>query len=303
MYWLSGKMSKSKTIFFLLCGIFSMNIMASGQNDTVIYIGVNGTLTGQEKGEMKMEVIHKSEKRAEIRTYRKSGLTWNKTCAELLIGRKDGSFLVRMKGMESVRTFDRVYEKQQDGRFMFSEYSDGKLFRTGISKLKFPLILDGDVVEYFDNGNLKSRSFFRNNELVSNRNWLENGEKYIDSLFYSVDEEPMLSGGNFILHKHIREELKASGFDISIVTGKILLGFVVMETGEMAGIRIMQGMGSQLNTIAVNAMKSLEGKWKPARLKGENVRYFQLFPISFISREISFQSLEFDGSRIHYDRY
>jgi hypothetical protein len=116
-----------------------------------------------------------------------------------------------------------------------------------------------------------------------------------------VDEEPMLSGGNFILHQHVRQVLKDSGLDFSSVSGNILLGFVIMETGEMAGIRVMQGLGSQINGIAINALKSLGGKWKPARLNGREVRYFQLFPINFISRETNFQYMEFDGSRIHYD--
>ncbi len=173
----------------------------------------------------------------------------------------------------------------------------------GYTLNRLPLILDGEVTEYYGNGKIRSKSHYNRNELIYNQNWLENGDRYIDSIFYSVHEEPTLSGGNFILHQHMRKALTASGLDFSAVSGNLLLGFVVMETGEIAGVRVIQGLGQQINGVAVKALQTLDGKWKPARLSGRNVRYFQLLPINFISKETNFQSLEFDGYMIHYDKY
>ena len=52
-----------------------------------------------------------------------------------------------------------------------------------------PLLFEGEVTEFYSNGNKKSISVYKNNELVWNKNWLENGEKYIDNIFYSVDKD------------------------------------------------------------------------------------------------------------------
>jgi hypothetical protein len=163
--------------------------------------------------------------------------------------------------------------------------------------------LNGEVTEYYDNGNLRSKSLYRNNELLTNENWLENGDRYIDSIFYSADEEPMLSGGNAKIHQHVRQVFNDTGLDFSSVSGNMLLGFVVMETGDIAGIRVIKGLSTQLNNIAVFALQTLDGKWKPARLNGKDVRYFQLFPINFISaQENNFDYMEFDGTMIHYNK-
>jgi hypothetical protein len=74
-----------------------------------------------------------------------------------------------------------------------------------------------------------------------------------------------------------------------------------METGQIEGIRILKGITPSLNTVAFNSIKTLEGKWTPAKLGGKDVRYFQLFPINFIHRENRFESVEFNGSMLHWD--
>jgi hypothetical protein len=290
----------------LLCLCSSETVLsfpAASKHDTIVYFGTNGKLVNPGKAIARKEIHYKSPTKVEEITYRRSNKDWIRINAEQIKILKDSSFQIQSKSPGSRTLIKRVFFEKDNGIFRFQDISDEKLLRIGHASVKIPLILHGEVLDYYENGNIRSKSQFRNNELVSNQNWLENGEKYIDSVFYSVDEEPMLSGGNFKLHQHVRQAFVDSGLDLVSVSGNMLLGFVVMETGEIAGTRIVMGLGTQLNNIALTALKSLGGKWKPARLNGKDVRYYQLFPINFIYEENRFQSLEFDGSMIHYDKY
>jgi hypothetical protein len=195
----------------------------------------------------------------------------------------------------------RYYDRQQDDTYLFREYSKKNLIREGKTLRLFPIILDGECVEYYESGKLKSRSVYARNELVSNLNWLENGDKYIDSVFYSVDEEPLLTGGDAKIQQHVLQAFRNTGLDFSSVSGSMLLGFVVMETGEMKGVRVLKSLGEQINKTAVFALQTLVGKWTPASLHGKPVRYFQLYPINFIVKESTFQYMEFNGSMIYYN--
>jgi hypothetical protein len=272
------------------------------QRDTVIYTGVNGKLVGEEKADTRRNIIYRSSIRIDILTSRWSGKKWQEILHERITRARDNTFHIKNADVKKEILTIRSYDRQTDGSYLFSEYKGKNLIKTGRTLHQFPLILDGESVEYYENGQVKSRSFFRNNELISNQNWLEDGEKYIDSLFYSVDEEPMLLGGNLKIHQHVLQAFKDTGLDFSSVSGNLLLGFVVMETGEITGIRVLKSISSQINGIAVSALQTLDGIWKPAKLDGKPVRYFQLFPINFIRKEATFDYMEFSGKLIHFDK-
>jgi hypothetical protein len=281
---------------------FSLTV--AGQKDTIVYFGTNGKLVNPGKAIARKEIHYKSPSKIEEITCKRSNKDWVRVNTELIKILKDSSFQIKsMNAGFTTGTIKRKFYKNEIGTYRFQDISNDKLSRDGNASSKIPLILHGEVKDYYENGNMRSKSQFTNNELISNQNWLEKGEKYIDTIYYSVDEEPMLSGGNFKLHQHVRQAFKDSGLDLFSVSGNLLLGFVVMETGEISGIRIIKSLGIQMDQIALAALKSLGGKWKPARLNGKSVRYYQLFPINFIYEENRFQSLEFDGSMIHYDKY
>jgi hypothetical protein len=285
---------------FFLVLLFSAKT-TMGQQDTVVYTGINGKLTAGNKADDRKEIIYHSPSRIEIHTSKWSGKKWVATLDEKVTKVAPNSFQIRNMAEEKDKAFIRNYIRQQDGSYLFSEYKGQKLVRNGRTLLQFPLILDGESTEYYDNGQMKSRSFFKNNELVNDWNWLKNGENYIDSIFYSVDQEPTLFGRDVKLHQHVLQTFKDTGLDFSSVTGNLLLGFVVMETGEIAGIRVLKGLSPQIDGIAVKALQTLNGIWKPARLNGRIVRYFQLFPINFIRKESTFSYMEFNGAIIFYD--
>jgi hypothetical protein len=281
--------------------LLPLAMAAMGQRDTTVYIGINGKLTSEDKANDRKEVFCHSPSRIEIHTSKWSGKKWVVTLDERVSKVAPNSFSIRNMAEKKDKVFIRNFKVQPDGSYLFSEYKDDKLVRSGRTLRQFPLILDGESTEYYDNGQIKSRLLFKNNELVNDWNWLENGDTYIDSLFYSVDQEPTLFGGDVKLHQHVLQTFKDTGLDFSSVSGNLLLGFVVMESGEIAGIRVLKGLSPQIDGIAVKALQTLNGIWKPGKLNGRIIRYFQLFPINFIRKESLFTHVEFNGAIIIYD--
>ncbi|MDP2336389.1 MAG: hypothetical protein Q8N05_08065 [Bacteroidota bacterium] len=72
----------------------------------------------------------------------------------------------------------------------------------------------------------------------------------------------------------------------------LIVGFVVMENGKIEGIKILKGLGPNINSMVFESFLTLLGEWKPVKLNNQNVRYFQVFPINFIYKA---QQFEFAG--------
>jgi len=279
-----------------------MSSMLWGQNDTVFYFGVNGKIGQVDNSKIKKEIKFRSDNRVRVRTSRWDDGEWVRAFTEKIKIEKPSVFSVTVRGKTFSREkLKRTFLPQNDSLFKFTDWQEGQIKREGFTLSKLPLILHGTVTEFYPNGNKKSVSEYTENELVSNRNWKENGVGYIDNIYYSVDTEPRFSLGMPYLHDHILTTFKKSEVDISEVEGRIVIGFVVMENGEIDGIRIEGGMTLELNNLALQAFHALPGKWVPAQLNGQPVRYYQLFPINFIYRYFDFDYLELKGSMLYWE--
>jgi hypothetical protein len=180
---------------------------------------------------------------------------------------------------------------------------EGQVIKKGTAKSVMPLLLQGQVTEFYPGGAKKSVSLYKNNQLISNENWREDGQKYIDNIFYSADVYPTYSLGNKVLNNHIMQCYKNSGLDISTISGSLKVGFVVMEDGSIDGIKILKGLGPKLNETACHAFATLKGQWTPAKLNNKTVRYFQVFPINFIFNEDRLEYAEIRDAVLHYQNY
>jgi hypothetical protein len=78
-----------------------------------------------------------------------------------------------------------------------------------------------------------------------------------------------------------------------------------MENGTIDGIKVLKGLGPNLNGVIFQSFLSLNeiGQWTPAKLNNQTVRYFQIFPINFIYKQLQFEFAEFRGSTLHYGAY
>lgn len=284
------------TLFFVLVFPFFL----SAKKDTIIYFGSNGKTEGYEKAIIKKDIRNYSKNKSSILTYQLVDKKWSLLMTEKYCQINDSVTEIKMSSEDFSGKIKRVFDKEANSLFHFTDYLKGKPKRTGFTGLKFPLLLEKEVTEFYENGKTKSVSVYEKNELVSNTNWLENGEEYIGNVFYSVDQQPLFEPGINVLHKHILQIFKESGIDITAVEGRLIVGFTVMEDGQIDGIQIVEGLGTRLNNLAMQAFFSLQGKWKPAVLNNKSVRYFQLFPINFIYRKYDIDFLEMKGSMLHW---
>jgi len=288
-----------KIVFLML--VIILPLVSPAKKDTIVYFGINGKVEDIEQQEIKKEIRYRSEKRVRVKTYKKVDGDWVSVYTEKITIKNDSLFEINVRGNDFSGLVTRVFEKHDNKTFRFTDWQDNRKKRVGFTLSKTPLIFHGEVTEYYSNGNIKSFSVYKNNEMVSNKNWLENGEKYIDNIFYSVDMEPRYYPGMTVMHSHVLETFKNSNLNLKDLDGRIVVGFVVLENGMIDGVRIENGFGWQLNTLAVRAFKTMPGTWQPAKLNGKDVRYYQLFPINFIHYDYDFDSLDFKGGMLYWE--
>jgi len=265
----------------LLTFILIANSLYS-QVESVVYLGINGKQTSADHA-VTMQKITKMDKSSEVNTFVLKNSSWDKVSCEQYKKLNDSTYRIKLSGIKTPGATIRTFKKQSEGEWKFTDRVKSQIEMTGVSQSIIPLVLNGEVTEYFPNGNKKSVSYYKNNELQSNMNWQEGGDKYIDNIFYSVDTEPTFNPGMKVLHQHILNGFKDAGINISAMKGSMIIGFVVMENGRIDGIKIVKGLGPIINSSVYDSFMTLpfKGNWTPARLNGQPVRYFQEFPINF----------------------
>jgi hypothetical protein len=287
-----------KLLYTILVFIVPLTVLS--QNNETIWLGPNGQLDPVKKV-MKKEVEYRNKRKAIVSTFQVGSGQDKLLFTEHISIKNSYESHIRVKGDGFSESLTRTFVLNSDGMLLFTDIQNGRVRRTGSTSSRIPLILQDTIIDYYKDGTKKSVSVYRNNELVSNKNWKVNGENYIDDIFFSVEAEPLFKPGTFFLHNHVMNTFKNSLLDMSQVEGKLIVGFVVMESGDIDGIKIEQGLIPEINELAIKAFSSLNGEWQPARLNGENVRFYQLFPINFIYRKNDFDALELRGGSLYWE--
>lgn len=93
-----------------------------------------------------------------------------------------------------------------------------------------------------------------------------------------VDIEATFEGGIDAFRNKVLAKFDPSGFEDEGVI-KTTITFIVEKDGTISGIKA-DGMNGDFNSEALRTIKSVKGKWTPAKVKGESVRSYFKFPIS-----------------------
>lgn len=287
-----------KTIAVIVFIILSTGSFA--QKDTTFFFGVNGKIGPDNNPISKKAVEVISSRKIRVKTYDLIQSKWTKAFTETYQKTDPDTYSITFNSRANRKITERKYSPLENGGYKFTEEANNKLVRTGYSKTIAPLILDGTVIEFYGNGNKKSESIYKNNELVSNRNWKEDGTEYYDNIFYSVDKEPSFGPGINYLNEHILKTLKDSQVNYSVISGKIIIGFVVFENGSTGGFRVVKGLNQKLDDVLLQSFSSLVGEWTPAKLNGEPVRFFVQFPINFDYKKYNYSDINFDGGIMNW---
>ncbi|MDO5615386.1 MAG: energy transducer TonB, partial [Cruoricaptor ignavus] len=94
-----------------------------------------------------------------------------------------------------------------------------------------------------------------------------------------VDIEAAFAGGIDNFRNRVLSNFDASGFEGAGEVLKTTITFVVEKDGTISNI-IANGSDKNFNREAEKTIKSVKGKWVPAKLDGQPVRSYFKFPIS-----------------------
>lgn len=93
-----------------------------------------------------------------------------------------------------------------------------------------------------------------------------------------VDVEANFVGGLDSFRNKVMNNFDGSGFDSGEVM-KTMVTFIVEKDGTISGIKA-DGKDVDFNSEAMRTIKSIKGKWVPAKVNGQPVRSYFKFPIS-----------------------
>jgi len=284
--------------------VFLLRVPGNAQ-DTLCY-GPNGRPVNNREEAVLIKVVRqKSDHRFVIRTSQRGDDSWTRIMKQNISIRKPGSMVLYsyLPGKFFPEKIYREMKETSPGTFTFEESSVKQLLRKGTTSSMLPLHLEGEVTEYYPGGNIKSISTFKDNQLVANRNWLPDGSRYIDSVYYSVDTEPEYKPGPDFFRNYLLQRIASSKVDLSQISDEVVIGWVIMETGVLEGPIALKGKSPGFNQMLIAIVDELPGEWEPARLSGKPVRYFMSIPLNFIYQSTNFQELELSSGMLHYNKY
>ncbi len=96
-----------------------------------------------------------------------------------------------------------------------------------------------------------------------------------------VDIEATFNGGINAFRSKVVNDFDTGNFEGTGGLMKTTITFIVEKDGSISNITAM-GNNIQFNKEAEKTIKSVKGKWIPAKLDGENVRSYFKFPISMM---------------------
>lgn len=281
-----------KNLTLVLFLLFAMTSM-SAQEGTYYY-GANGRIVDRMNDARMMKSVKKIPgKRYRIVTKVKHGDEWRFQRSESITVRNDSLHIVRYNEQTFFpRKFRRAIKAVDEHSYLINEFNRSGTLRTANCTKLIPLHLDGRSTEYYRSGNKKSESIYVNNMLQSNYNWNQDGSEYFQNIFYSADVPPKYIYGNQAFQNYMIDRMAKARLPIDNIQDELIIGAVVMETGELSGVKIVKGRVPSVNQFFIESIESLPGKWKPAVLNGEKVRYFIQIPINFKNNLPEIQNVE-----------
>ena len=104
-------------------------------------------------------------------------------------------------------------------------------------------------------------------------------------VFMVVEDMPEFPGGEQKMMEYIAmnlvypEKARDNG-----IQGRVLIQFVVDESGHIINAKVMKGVHPELDSAALAVVKGMP-KWKPGKQRGDAVRVRYIIPIRFVLDE------------------
>jgi TonB family protein len=100
-------------------------------------------------------------------------------------------------------------------------------------------------------------------------------------VYESVEQMPEFPGGLAAMMRYLSENIKYPPEAAkNNIEGRVVLQFVIDETGQVGDIQVARPVSEELDAEAVRVVKSMP-KFEPGRIKGEPVAVWYTLPINF----------------------
>jgi TonB family protein len=100
-------------------------------------------------------------------------------------------------------------------------------------------------------------------------------------LYQVVEQMPQYPGGNDSMTDFIKNNLKyPDSIEAQHIGGRVVLGFIVNEDGNISDIAVRKSINPTLDTEAIRVVK-LFPKFKPGKQQGRTVSVMFVLPIIF----------------------
>jgi len=287
----------------ILLIILTMNSLSA--QDTTYYYGVNNLSSGPEGAVLKRDISQTSRNKYKVNIHFKEDGLWKLLFSEKVKIRNENEYLIReYRNGLNTGIYTRKFTETKEGWYAFIDVWETKSLRTGTTSTRFPLTLQDIERKFHKNGEIKSESIYSYNQLISNKNWLENGEEYFENLFYMVSSYPQYKPGTKFLHKYLMEYINQSDFKLENLEGVLNIGFVITDEGAIDGVYVVSSIHPDFDEIALEAVRTLPGEWQPAQVGSKSVNCFLTIPLNFIqSQNTNFEYLDMTFSASTYMLY
>ncbi|MFA5298949.1 MAG: energy transducer TonB [Lutibacter sp.] len=183
---------------------------------------------------------------------------------------KQGSYELLKNG--KLMTSGNYLNNEKDGKWLIYHINSAKSAEGNYEKGKRIGLWKfynnkNELIQIYD----FEKSILTNEGPLKNENDLGVGNgKYKELLF--TDKPPTFENGNIGIlnfteknfrYSELRKETKARG--------KIYVGAILLENGQLIDIKILRGIDEILDNEAIRVTKLMNGKWAPAEFEGEKV--------------------------------
>jgi protein TonB len=106
-------------------------------------------------------------------------------------------------------------------------------------------------------------------------------EEDVDEIFTVVEDMPVFPGGNVEFYKWVSDNLEYPSKALKAeVEGRVILRFVVDQTGDVSGVEVLKGIGFGCDEEALRVMND-SPNWIPGKQRGKAVKTSVVIPLNF----------------------
>jgi len=194
------------------------------------------------------------------------------------------------ESIDSKKLIERSYYRngQQREEIYYLDFSQKKKegtqrfwFRNGQLKLSVDYVdnkLHGNVWTYWQNGQIKRRDTFENNQFVTGFCYDSIGNKIEHFDFVVL---PTFPGGEKMLLEFLKHNIHYPSYDAEFgIQGKVVVKFVVSKDGTPTKIGIKTSVDRDLDKEALRVVRAMP-KWSPCLYDGEPYDSWFILPVIF----------------------